>query len=131
VGLSPFDEVQPWTRGTQITDSNAFAGRSLYFTAYGKSRLDLLLVASTDTVDHTLTLYINPNGGDQVYLGSVPIPAGSGFGGLLPVNVLPALGFGGDGLAQSDGQSIEGSLDSQPSAGTFVYVTGWGATLPS
>jgi hypothetical protein len=131
VGLSAFEELSPWTRGTQFDDSNATADKAVFYIANRRVRLDLLLASSDDTVDQEVIFGANLDAGDYVVLGSVPIPAGAGFGGVPPVNILPSLGYSGDGIVFSPDVVIQAHCTALMSSGKFVYLVAWGATLPS
>lgn len=53
-------------------------------------RLDTIMAVNEDVVDHVVS-FLTDNGGGAVRIGSATIPAGAGFLGAAPVDVLADL----------------------------------------
>jgi hypothetical protein len=96
VGFQAFDERQLLDLHFVADDGTPTGIHNLVFAPNLGARVDSLMVSSTDTIAHTIVLDTS-YGGTVIQLGSLSIPAGSGFNGVPPVDlltpfVLPALG---------------------------------------
>jgi hypothetical protein len=92
VGLSTFDEMNIYNEGKEITPSNYHDFFVIASNTTRAFRIDQLLAASTDTVDHVVYLYFNNAYSDRVLLGTFVLPAGSATTAILPpIDVLPKI----------------------------------------
>jgi hypothetical protein len=90
VAFNNFGTQQPFTQigGIQASDGTSVVN---FCTQYSNWReIDSIIVTSNDTVDRVLTLGLNDATHGYQQICSVTIPAGSGHGGLPPVDVYAA-----------------------------------------
>lgn len=127
---SQFDEKAPLYFGMKI-QSTYTPGTLNSFAGPGKSdyRFDVWIVTNTDTVDANLTVYLNDGTTDYV-VGSLTVPAGSGTGATLPVDILHVL-FGDTFhyLNVPQGNNVKVSLAAAPASGKIVTLFAMGGGI--
>lgn len=86
-----FDERKLGVWALQM-DSGATPGSYVYLntTNVDLQRCDVLLGINSDTIDHLLSVDIAGSGAASL-LGQVKLPAGCGYGGVPPVDMIAAL----------------------------------------
>lgn len=106
MGLSQFDERSPLLFWGQITAAELLAHEQIVPVEYSARRIDAILLTSTDTAARVIDLYVPQLGTDQI-IGSVNVPAGSGYNGLPPVDMVAAIFAGSNGqLVLGPGQEL-------------------------
>ena len=95
MGFQVFDERMLMDCHFVADDGTPTGIHNILFAPEYGARVDSFMVSSTDTIDHMIGLDVS-YGGTVIQLGSINIPAGSGFAGVPPVDllspfVLPAL----------------------------------------
>lgn len=85
-----FIETAPFGSGSVANNALGTAAATLVAAAATPRQIDDIIVTSTEVVARVVDLIWQIGGTNRV-IGSVSIPAGSGFGGVAPVNMLVAL----------------------------------------
>ena len=89
MGLTQFEEHSAYIDLELIDNAQGTGNLNIYRAAI-PGRIDSLILASDDTVDHVLQLWAVQSGTPTALLGSVSVPAGSGTDGVLPsVDAIP------------------------------------------
>lgn len=82
---SIFNEERPVNYYVRLDDTQSETFVKLVETSDHCLRLDALLISNSDSIDHICEVYLNFNG-PQLVVGTVNVPAGSGFSGVPPVD---------------------------------------------
>jgi hypothetical protein len=90
MGLSSFDENTAINSAQTLNAASGTGEVWLWDETPLPSRVDSLVGTTNDVIDHVIALRIDHGGGVQ-QLGSVTIPAGSGYGATPTVDLLAAL----------------------------------------
>ena len=75
---SPIFEAVPWTKGDTLDSGDTTTAITLITAGANGSRIDSISCSTDDTAAVNLRFYVN-NGGADLYLGVVAVPAGSGY----------------------------------------------------
>jgi hypothetical protein len=128
-GLAQFQETQPLVQETAFLNANGIAAAAILANLSGPYRVDMVLATNGDAVDHVIDLYIRISGVNYP-IGSVSVPAGSGFGGVPSVDILAgALPAGSAGLPLIDGATLYASMEVAITAPNQVTITALGGVL--
>jgi len=129
MGTQQFSETMPLI-DPFIFDNSSGIGQQYFGNAtHRETRVDAILVGQNDTIDHVFNLFFDV-AGLTVPLGSVNIPAGSGYLGLPMIDVLAAiLPVGSAGLALPSGTDFLASLDVAMTGSSTLSVLQLGGTL--
>lgn len=129
-GTAQFNEVYPIAGTYTFLNSYVPATWGTVVTvSTTPGRVDQLLALNSDTVAHVITIRTT-NGSTTQFWGSVSVPAGAGFGGVAPVDVLAAILPSTQlYLLLMQGYSLQGDIPAAPAAGTYVELTAAGGTL--
>jgi len=129
MSLQVFDEVLAESFAVVFDDSNSPGVLGLTDSNKVMRRVDTILVSSNDTVDQVIRLRFS-QGGTYYWIGSVTIPAGTGFGGTPSIDllaaVLPATQIGINLFAFT---ILEIYAETAISSGKGVWVTSFGGTF--
>lgn len=104
MGTAQFSESKPLVRGSSATAGTGTSNLNLFPFNEVPARVDAITARNSDPVDHTIVIHVDTSDAN-ITLGEVVIPAGAGVGGVIPFDVLGALGpvlalgLFGDGLA--------------------------------
>jgi hypothetical protein len=90
-GTSQFDESFGVVVATPFVAANTTTHLSVWNQKPYEARIDSMVASNTDGIVHVLSLYIN-QGGPDMLIGSVTVPAGAGTLGTPPFDILAALG---------------------------------------
>lgn len=90
MGLSVFDENLPLCAQLVRTITQTTVAQSLLPVANQPRRIDNIIIASTDTIDHIVDLYVVQSAVTTL-LGSFNVPAGSGYLGVPAVDAIAKL----------------------------------------
>jgi hypothetical protein len=94
MGISQFDETRPFNASLTLNAASGLGVVPLVSGVGFRIRIDNLTVVNADVIDHTLILTTNPSVWSGGALGSIVIPAGTGFLTSSALDVLLQL-FGG------------------------------------
>jgi hypothetical protein len=90
MGTQQFNEGDPVNTMSAITSATALLAQQVWNIVQAKSRVDVFILSNDDAIDHVVRInYVIS--GSPLPIGSVLVPAGSGYGALAPVDVLKAL----------------------------------------
>jgi len=129
VGVSVFDEKIAYVFGKGFLINQLASHTELFPGAPQNLRIDRLVATTDDTIDHEITLWIN-NDGNPVPVGTVHLPAGSGFSAAIPpVDLIAALPALGDGVNFYNGGSFHVSDPVAITALKFIYFAVIGAWM--
>ena len=127
--VSIFNEKVPYSFGKIFTLADLAAPVGAFPGVALATRIDQLIVASDDTVDHDLTLWIT-NDGNTTPVGTIRIPAGSGVAVATPaVELISSLPPLGDGCAFFNGGYFSLSDPVAISAAKTLYVQAIGGLI--
>lgn len=87
MGLQTFDERVVLNLSRRIVPADGTASLSFITVNSGDRRYDTILCANRDTIPHVVTL-TKTNAGVVTVLGSVSVPAGTGYAGSPTVDLL-------------------------------------------
>jgi hypothetical protein len=90
MGLSIFDEVQPYDVVATLNTASGIIAVSVAPQTTTPRRLDNILVTNSDVIAHVVTL-LYVDSGISIVLGSWSIPAGQGYVGTPGVDLLAAV----------------------------------------
>lgn len=89
MGTGQFAEIYPFNLVTQLVDSDATNLVQMLGVGQFNRRLDQVTLSNNDTIDHVVALVVSLNAVAARVI-CVNVPAGSGFGGVPPVEAYPA-----------------------------------------
>lgn len=89
MGISIFDETLADSNAIVFDDGNSPGTLTLTPNDKTLRRVDTILAANNDTIDHVVNLRINI-AASFYWLGSVTVPAGTGFDGVPAIDLLAA-----------------------------------------
>ncbi len=96
MGVSIFDEILPF-RNCNIIDDNPVDQPIFIASAQDRAaRVDLVIFASTDVIDHNVQLSLQV-GGTVAIIGTVVVPAGAGYVGVPSVEAIAHLPLAAQG----------------------------------
>jgi hypothetical protein len=87
MGLSLFDEQQPFLMGLDFSPGSGTAFAQLISGLGQKTRFDSILIRNLDTIDHVMELGLQPAGINYI-IGSVNVPAASSLVATVPVDLI-------------------------------------------
>lgn len=123
--IQEFDERVPLNLIAYLDENwNPASGYQFSFPNDRNARFDYILGFNKDTVGHIVTFKVwDQQDGAKKFIGSVTLPAGSGFTTLPPVDILAQLlATTNRAIVMLDGQPVEIFLSAAPAAGTYVSV---------
>jgi len=129
VSLATFDEKRPRTQGVIIDAAAVGADKQIWTDTRYFTRIDRILAISDDGIDHQVVIKITGALGDDVTLGEITIPAGAGFGILLPVDVLTLLGLNDLGLRLNMNEAILANCTVAMTGATLIQIAAHGGYL--
>lgn len=129
MSLTLFDETVPESFAIVLDDANTPGALDLTNSDKVLRRIDSILVASNDTVDRVIQLRLS-QGGNYYWLGSLNVPAGTGFDGTpaldLLASVLPATQVG---LNLFVFVILQVNAPAAVSSGKGIWLTTFGGTF--
>jgi len=129
MGIQIFDEIVGLTTSADIDNALGTAGVAIINNDQQGRRVDAVFAVTDSAVDVTVDLILTGVSGSG-RLGSVVIPAGSGFGGGPPVELLHLLQGGfASGIFMTAGMSLVGALEVAVVSPHTVTFTGQGGYL--
>lgn len=90
MGLQTFDERVIFSASKRILPADGIASLALVTVASQDRRIDNILVANRDTIPHVVTL-TRTTATIVTTLGSVSVPAGTGYAGTPTIDLLAAI----------------------------------------
>ena len=126
MGLQQFDEVEPISVNALMFHGSAVTPIDLFPADNLRRRVDAILCASDDTIAHVVNLYIGVGGFVPLFV-SFNVPAGAGFGGVAPsdlLSLLPASLQGGFSIPANVHIQVACAVDVTGSAGVVVFGLG-------
>jgi hypothetical protein len=90
VGFSIFDERVAIQPAATFESADGVINETIIQGSRNGVRLDSLQATNSDAIDHELGFQLNASG-YAVEMGTVNIPAGAGFGGVPPVDIMAAI----------------------------------------
>lgn len=113
---SPIFTLTPRVDGVQYTSTDTTTKKTIFTPGTNGSRIDGITVASTDTAAVLLNVYLN-DGTTDFFLGSVNVPAGTGYSGGARVDVLASLGTPATGaLVLPSGRTLKAACNATMTA---------------
>lgn len=110
MGLSTFDEIFAIENGYIFTNGSGITTHDLVPQVTSDTRIDAILACNNDTIPHVLFLQLG-TGSFMFTLGSVSVPAGTGFAGTPTLDILAAcLPAAMVGVVIPNGARIQGQL---------------------
>lgn len=127
--LQIFNEVIPLNYGVFIGNAQGTTIQTLYGSDPSIKRFDAIILSSDDVVDRDVVLWLSI--ASTFYsIGSITVPAGSGFNGVAPVNALLTLGPANiGGIVFGSFIQFGVSVASTVTAGKTVTVVGLGGVI--
>jgi hypothetical protein len=110
MGLSTYDEVFAIDNGYIFTNGSGITTHDLVPQVTSDTRIDVILASNNDTIPHVIFLLLG-TGSNMFIVGSVSVPAGTGFAGTPTVDILAAcLPAAMVGIVIPNGARIQGQL---------------------
>ena len=122
MGLSVYDEHTRIWEGTTFDVSNGTATSHILTMSWEPGRIDQILLTSSDAIAHICSFTAVVQVGSTVLLGSVNLPAGTGYGGTPALDALPLLVGAGVGIVITGGDALDMNLDVAATVATVVGV---------
>ena len=129
MGLSTFDEQIPLNATKTLVNGMGTTYQTLVNPPSNNLRIDAILAANSDAIDHVLNIALFA-GGDDFQIVSVNVPAGAGSGGVNPVDVLGSgpLPIQG-GFVLWPGNSVDVQVEVAVVGGADVRITALGGSV--
>jgi hypothetical protein len=129
MNLQQFSETYPVQDTAAIFTANAAADVQITGRPGQVIRIDKLLAVSSDTADQVVRVHYAPASGTAYDLGSVLIPAGSGYEPLPPIDVLARIYSSIEGLILQPGDVLSAAVAVAVTATKVLTVTAYGGLL--
>ncbi len=88
--LQPFSEIVARSDGVVLDNAQGITPVDLPNLGFGQYRYDFCYITNSDAIDHVVLFKYNADG-PGVFCGSVTVPAGSGYGGVAPVEAFTVM----------------------------------------
>jgi hypothetical protein len=129
VGISQFDEVAPFIAAGTLQLGDGTGYKAISVVQPTALRLDGIVCLNSDTVDHVVNIALK-SAGQEVELGGVNVPAGSGLGGLAVVDLVPSLAPAAiGGILVPPGWYLEALVSVAVASGKSVTVNAFGGFI--
>lgn len=128
-GMQQFGEVYAFNANTEVI--NAIGLNPSYLSGPGnvQLRFDTVWLSNNDASDHIVDVTLLSSSFSQP-LGSVNVPAGSGFGGLRCVEALSSIfGTGSTGMCLMAGDQLGFAVEVIMPGATVLGISGLGGTM--
>ena len=127
MGLSVFDEREPYLVVGQIVAASTPGGQGIANAGTSMVRIDHILVSTDDTSPVTVSLVVDDTFGESSTVVTVDLPAGSGWlDGIPPVDLIVAAGLADYGIVLKGPTAVNFFVRNAMTAGKTVWAVSFG-----